>query len=593
MSVDANPTSIRNQDEKHSTWPAFKAIPSTTADRARRGKTLSNLMAPMRDGVRLATDVYLPQGDGPFPTVLTRIPYGKTEPYCYMPLIGDHYARKGYAFVVQDVRGKWDSEGVFEPNLSDTEVPDGYDTIEWVIQQPWSNGRVGMWGESYYGFTTFAGGVGCHPSLACIAPGDITVDRFAGTFRNGALQLNTVGRWAIRMVAQEAQDLSEVDPWHLPLAQMASAGSVPSSYFDQLIENPIRTPFWKAHSLLEAYDRIRIPVLQWSGWYDNYLGLLISDWRVIREKNVGDDHNHLFIGPWDHEGTADKINRVGNLSVSAGTAAHRWDTFQAFFDRYLMDMDNGFGKNGPIHYFAMGANEWRDAASWPPAQVQLTKFYLHSHGRANTLSGDGRLDREKPASEEPTDTFVYDPMNPVADTVDIDCWAIAGQMRDRREYELRQDVLCYTSGTLTSDLDLTGPITAQLFATSSAIDTDFTVTLVDVFPDGYCNTIQDGILRVSYRDPACAPLHIEPGRVYPFDIDLWSTSYVVKQGHKLRVEISSSSFDRYDRNPNTGEPFGRAERSIVATQTVHHTAAFPSHLVLPVMRRQGEDLAGN
>lgn len=582
MSKTERSTSILNQISKRETWPSFTKIPSTTPDRTRRGATLSDVMVPMRDGIRLATDVYLPEGEGPFPTVLTRLPYGKTEAYCYMPLVGDHYARKGYAFVAQDVRGKWGSEGVFEPNLSSNEIPDGYDTTEWITQQPWSNGRVGMWGESYFGFTTFAGGVGGHPGLVCIAPGDITVDRYSGTFRYGALQLNTVGRWAIRMVAQQYQDLSDIDPWHLPLAEMANAASVPSRYFDQLINNPSRTPFWNERCLLQAYDRIRIPVLHWSGWYDNYLGPLIADWRIMRDRNGGAGHNHLFIGPWDHEGTADKVHRVGRLKVGDGTATHRWDTYQAFFDRYLMRSDDSFGRDGAVHYFVMGKNVWRNADDWPPPEARMTQYYLHSRGNAKTLHGDGYLDTNPP-QDEPADTYVYDPLDPVADTVDVDCWSIAAQMKDRRKFEVRPDVLCYTSAPLAADLEITGPIMARLFAASSAVDTDFTVTLVDVFPDGYGNTIQDGILRTSYRNPDEAPSHLEPGRTYALDIDLWSTSYVVGRGHRLRVEISSSSFDRYDRNPNTGEPFGRAARPVSATQTIHHSAAWPSHIVLPVI----------
>lgn len=229
----------------------------------------------------------------------------------------------------------------------------------------------------------------------------------------------------------------------------------------------------------------------------------------------------------------------------------------------------------------MGGNVWRDATDWPPPEARLTNYFLHSRGNANTLSGDGSLDTAPPG-DEPVDAFVYDPSNPVADTVDIDCWSIAGQMRDRRIFEARPDVLCYTSAPLSTDLAFIGPVTARIYAASSAVDTDFTVTLVDVFPDGYGNTIQDGILRVSYRDSNRTPSHIEPGKTYAFDIDLWSTSYVVEREHRLRVEVSSSSFDRYDRNPNTGEPFGQAAQPISATQTIYHSTALPSHIILPV-----------
>src|SRR5690606_4792285 len=202
--------------------------------------------------------------------------------------------------------------------------------------------------------------------------------------------------------------------------EMANAASVPSRYFDQLIDNPIRTAFWDERCLLQAYDRIRIPVLHWSGWYDNYLGPLIADWRIMRSRNGGAGHNHLFVGPWDHEGTADKVHRVGKLDVGDGTGTHRFDTYQAFFDRYLMQLDNGFGRDGAVHYFVMGKNVWRNAEDWPPPEARMTQYYLHSRGNANTLHGDGYLDTTPP-QDEPTDTYVYDPLDPVADTVDVDC----------------------------------------------------------------------------------------------------------------------------------------------------------------------------
>lgn len=571
---------IAAQNEKRLA-PPFEITPSGTKDRCNPGRILRDEMVPMSDGVRLATDVYLPDREGPFPTILTRMPYGKTELYCHMPLTGEFWSKKGYAFVAQDVRGKWGSEGVFEPNSNKNEVTDGYDTIEWITNQSWSNHRIGMWGESYYGFTTYAGAVSQHSDLVCIAPGDISLDRYRATYRNGALQLNTVGMWAISMMAQEYQDIELVDPWHLPLAEMANAAGVPSAYFDHVIANPTRSKFWKERSLLEGYEEIRIPVLHWGGWYDNYLGPVISDWEILRKRNLGSGHNHLFIGPWDHDGTADKLHRVGRLNVGDGTAKHRWDTFQAFFDHYLMGLDNGFDISSKVQIFVMGANTWRDEKEWPPVGTKYTKYYLHSKGNANSLHGDGMLDTQLP-DEEPVDNYAYDPMDPVADTLDMDCWSFAGEMDDRREVEGRRDVLVYTTATLESDIELTGSVTARLYAASSAVDTDFTITLVDVFEDGYANQIQDGIIRASYRDSDIRSSLIEPGRVYGYDVDLWATSYVVKKGHRIRVEVSSSCFNKYDRNPNTGESFGAAVKSVQAKQTIHHSKLYPSCVTLPV-----------
>ena len=562
----------------------YTTIPNTLADRAGAGACIRDQMIAMRDGCCLATDVYLPDTEPPYPTILTRMPYGKTEPYCYMPVIAAFWVQKGYAAVVQDVRGKWGSQGIFEPNLQRNEVADAYDTIDWIATQSWSNARVGMWGESYFGFTSYAGALSGHHALRCIAPGDISLDRYHATMRNGCLQLNTVGTWAISMSDQTYQDLSALDYWHLPLADLAAAGGVTSDYFDQVIANPKPSAFWAERSLLAGYDRIDIPVLHWGGWYDNYLGPTLRDWRYMADKNKAARHQHLFIGPWDHEGTPDRTGRAGIMPICKGTAAARWDHFCTFFDRYLMNCDHPFDGDKLVRYFVMGKDEWRDADCWPPEETLVSVMYLHSSGEAGAKPDNGRLDRSAPSHTEPCDVFIYDPDNPVADTLSIDCWAIAEGLGDRQHIAQREDVLVYTSEPFVDGLELTGPITARLFFASSACDTDVTVALVDVFVDGRSNLIQDGILRTSYRFGAEAVQLSQPGEVYELEIDLWATSYFVRPHHRLRVEISSSCFNRYDRNPNTGEPFGLSTHAIKATQRVYHDVERASHLLLPIFQ---------
>ncbi len=576
----------QTQTAKHLAAEApYQVIPSNRTCRSAPGRVLSDLMLPMRDDVRLATDVYLPEGDGPFEAILTRMPYGKTEAYCFMPVIARFWVGMGYAAVVQDVRGKFGSEGYFEANLKGNEMADAYDTLDWICQQPWSNGKIGMWGESYYGFTSYAAATTCHPALRCVAPGDISLDRYQTSYRAGCLQLNTVGTWAMSMNDQTYQDLSQLDYWHLPLADMARAAGGASDLFDGVIANAVPSEFWDKRSLHEGYEKIRIPVLHWGGWYDNYLGPTIADWRRMQANNAEADHQHLFIGPWDHEGTSDTLQRVGLLAVAKGVAEERWDTFVSFFDRYLMGVENAFGVEGRVRYYVMGADEWRCADEWPPPETKLVRYYLHSAGNANTLNGDGSLDCTAPSDEsgdDAADSFDYDPRDPVADTLALDCWAIAGEMGDRRAVEQREDVLVYTTAPLAADLEVTGALTAHLYVVSSAVDTDFAVALVDVFEDGRANLIQDGILRASYRDGAKAPVPLEPGRTYALEIDMWSTSYVLRAGHRLRVEVTSSCFNRYDRNLNTGEPMGQGALPQVAHQTLLHDATCPSHILLPV-----------
>tara|TARA_Y100001934_G_scaffold175436_1_gene207783 strand:+ start:35889 stop:37640 length:1752 start_codon:yes stop_codon:yes gene_type:complete len=561
---------------------AYDRIPSNLTDRAATGPVMSDQMVAMRDGTLLATDVYLPSGDGTFPTVLTRMPYGKTEPYCFMPVIADHWVRQGYAAVVQDVRGKWASEGEFEPNLAANEVPDAYDTIDWIAGQDWSDGKVGMWGESYFGFTSYAGAVSGHPALVCVAPGDISLDRYKATMRHGCLQLNTVGTWAISMTDQTYQDLSGLDYWHLPMADMAQAAGAPSSYFDELMNNPLPSTFWEEHSLLEGYDSITIPVLHWGGWYDNYLGPTIADWRHMAANNAQSGNQHLLIGPGDHENTPDLNHRAGILPMADGTGAARWDAYVAFFDRYLMGLDNGFGAEGPIRYYTLGNDTWCDAEAWPPAGTTMTPVYLRSGGKANTAAGGGALSWQAPKNDEAADSFDYDPTDPITETLELDCWALAGGMGDRQPIEARADVLVYTSEPFPDGLNLTGPITAHLHFASSAVDTDVTVALVDVFEDGRANLVQDGILRCRYRNGLDRSELMEPDVVYELEIDVWSTSYVLKPRHRLRVEISSSNFNRYDRNLNTGEPMGQGKTPVVATQTLFHDADRPSCIMLPI-----------
>ncbi len=564
---------FRAWKDKHET-PAYHTIPSALPERAAGGPVISDTMVPMRDGIELATDIYLPAGDGPFPAILTRMPYGKTEPYCFMPAIARHWVRMGYAAVVQDVRGKWGSGGCFEPNLADNEVPDGYDTITWIAGEAWSDGRVGMWGESYFGFTSYAGAVSGHPALRCVAPGDISLDRYRATMRYGCLQLNTVGTWAISMTDQTYQDLSRLDYWHLPLADMANAAGIPSCYFDELIANPLPSRFWNRHSLLAGYESIHIPVLHWGGWYDNYLGPTIADWRTMEKHNRAAGNQHLFIGPWDHEGTADRCHRVGLLPVNSSTAEVKWDTFITFFDRYLKGDENGFGETGIIRYYVMGRDIWRDAGSWPPRECREQRFYLRS---TDSL----RLAHDPPGSE-PATSFRYDPADPVAETLAYDCWSLAGQMGDRREIHERQDVLVYVTEPFADELELTGPISAHIFFSSSAVDTDVTVALADVAEDGSANLIQDGILRCRFRNGTEREELMVPGEVQELDIDLWSTSYALAPGHRLAVEISSSNFNRYDRNLNTGEPFGQGATPVVATQTVFHDTCRASCITVTV-----------
>jgi putative CocE/NonD family hydrolase len=546
------------------------SIPSTTPNRADGVDMIEDVFATMRDGVVLGADVYMPGGTPVAPAILIRQPYGRRTPEMGLDVVARFFAGKGYACVVQDVRGKFSSGGEFDPGLN--EVADGYDTVEWVAAQTWCDGRVGCWGESYYGLTSFAAAMSGHPAVVCIAPGDISLDRRASWLRQGAFLLNTTGYWAIAMDAKEYADVTGADPYHLPLLEMPSTMGLDGRFFRSLIEHADDASWWAARGLTDRLADISVPVLSWGGWYDNYVGLQLKDYRNIVMSHPRPETVHLFIGPWDHEGSGEYTDRAV-CQVLPRTAPHRWETYQGFFDHYLMGVDNGFEATA-VEVFMLGAGTWRRETAWPPPQAVATPVYLRA---------GGALSFEMPGGDEPADTFLYDPADPVPETVGRNCWALCTALDDRRRLDGRADILRYVSEPLEEELALTGPLTAQLHAASSAVDTDFTVTLCDVFEDGTVNTIQDGIVRARYRDGYEHPSLIEPGRVYEYGIDVYATSYLIPRGHRLRVDISSSNFDRYDRNTNTGAPLGTSAETVVAEQTIHHSPGHASHVVLPVL----------
>jgi len=547
-------------------------IPSGTPDRARTAEVVADLTARMRDGVTLAADVYVPRGLGPVPAIVIRQPYGRRTPDMGFDVVANFFAAKGYACVVQDVRGKFSSGGEFEPGVN--EVEDGYDTVEWVTRAAWCDGRVGLWGESYYGFTSYAAAVSGHPAISCIAPGDIGTDRRACWFRQGAFLLNTTGYWTMAMDAKEYAAVDGVDPYHLPLIDLPRSLGLEGRLFRSVIEHLSDSAWWAPRGLSGRLADVRVPVLAWTGWYDNYLGPLLADYAKLLAVHPDPARVHLLVGPWDHEGSGDDTHSAVCQNLPP-TAQHRWDTYQAFFDRYLMGLDNGFGREAPVELFMLGANHWHREPSWPPRDVTTTPLYLR-HGGALSFSA--------PGDDEEPDRFVYNPADPVPETVGRNCWALCTTLDDRRRLEERSDIVRYVSEPLEEDLVLCGPLSARLYAASSAVDTDFTVTLSDIFEDGTVNTIQDGIVRARFRAGIDSPSPLEPGAVYQYEIDLFAASYRVPKGHRLEVDVSSSNFDRYDRNLNTGEPFAVSPRMEPAEQTIHHSGSGPSRVLLPVRR---------
>jgi putative CocE/NonD family hydrolase len=554
----------------------------------------------MRDGITLRADVYRPDTSEPLPVLLQRTPYGKAFTGTTFALMA---AERGYAVVNQDTRGRWASEGDGYPLVH--EKNDGYDTVEWAAQQPWSDSKVGMFGLSYMGYTQFAAAVTHPPSLRTIIPTVTFCDAHSLAYRGGALALGVGVSWSLIAVSSMAimrhpgtdeekdrlmgQLIAAVDGMslgqsfsHLPLSAIPLIGRdglIP--FLADWIAHPTPDDYW--HRMNCPHESVTIPAFHIGGWYDIFIANTLRDFSSIRDQ--GNTRQKLLVGPWVH-GSWDANAGEADFGLQASAFLLVPDEIQLrWFDYWLKGIENGIMEEPPLRIFVMGDNRWRSENEWPLARTRYTRFYLHSGGAANSLDGDGTLAPEAP-SEEPVDAFVYDPRNPVPTRGGgLCCWqaALPPGAYDQREVETRPDVLVYTTPILERDVEVTGPLEVHLWAATSAPDTDFTAKLVDVGPCGYARNIQDAIIRARYRNSLTQAEPLRPGEVYEYTIDLGATSNVFKAGHRIRLEISSSNFPRFDRNPNTGHAIGEDKGLRTALQTVLHDAGYPSHIVLPII----------
>jgi putative CocE/NonD family hydrolase len=532
---------------------------------------------PMRDGVHLSANIYRPNELVKVPAILIRTPYGKGAD------ITPHYeafVNHGYAIVVEDVRGRYDSEGVFKP--LEQEGRDGYDTLEWIARQPWSDGKIGMMGGSYLGIVQWKVAVLNNPHLKAIFPVvsgyDDYRDRFYST--GGAMKLGNRLNWmSDNMRAPSFEPTFTKFIWHLPLrnSDLAATGMT-SEMYQQAMRHPAFDSFWKSISIREQLHKIKVPVFSVGGWYDNFAESDLDAYAELR-KNSG--VHRMLIGPWAHNIS---LKFQGIDYGKESTVPLRNLQFQ-WFDQWLKSTDTPLLSKPPVRVFVMGANRWREEPDWPIARARPTPFYLESKRRANSLEGTGIL-AAKPARTEPADAFVYDPRDPVPTRGGALCCnpkVFAWGPMDQRSVERRQDVLVYTSAPLRKDVEVIGPIRVVLYAATSARDTDFTAKLVDVLPDGEARNLTDGILRIRYRNSLEKPELAKPGEVYKLTIDAGTTANVFLKGHRIRVEISSSNFPRFDRNPNTGGSLADETKLLRASQTVYHDKLHPSHVLLPVI----------
>jgi putative CocE/NonD family hydrolase len=555
----------------------------------------------MRDGTTLYADIYRPEGDGPWPVLLMRHPYDKTQPENISYAHPIWYARYGYMVVIQDVRGRWLSEGEWYPFKH--EAMDGYDTVVWSAALPGSNGQVGMFGFSYGGTTQLLAAVHQPPGLATIIPGLTSSDYYQGwTYRGGALHQAFTQSWSTFLsqdMAHRREDYllegnlagtmgnAWANYWYpLQYFPFITQEGVAPYYLDWL-EHDIYDDYWKQWSIQSRYEKISMPALHVGAWYDIFLEGTIENYVSLRAE-AGNDRarqgQKLVIGPWYH---MPWHQQVGGVDFG-DNARNCIDALQVLWlDKYLRGESNQLDEEPPVALFVMGENKWRFEHEWPPQQAQPVKYFLHSGGRANSLNGNGWLDQESPADELP-DVFVYDPRLPVMSigghSCCVDVLTPMGAF-DQRPQEYRNEMLVFTTQDLAEDIVVIGTVEVILYAASTAVDTDFTAKLVDVYPDGQAINLAEGIIRARFRDSLEAPTNINPDQVYAYKILVGSTANVFKAGHRIRVEISSSNFPTFDRNTNSGKPLAEAGPAdwLVATQTVFHDSRYPSHVVLPIV----------
>ena len=544
----------------------------------------NNVMVSMRDGVKLATDIYRPDAPERFPVIVTRTPYDKTNPEHKYGFAGRLFAGQGYVFVVQDVRGKFDSEGDYYPYM--TEDKDGHDTFEWAGQQDWSTKKVGTYGFSYWGSTQWLPAPLGSEYLKTMVPIVTGQNLYTRWIYNGIFRYNDVFFWHYGNTCKTSRSLEGINMErairHLPLIDADDALGVDIPAYNHWISHPALDKYWDQIRVDDKVEKIKAPALIIDGWYDYYLESILDDFNRMRTIGGSDEarQSQIIIGPWTHTADskfddvdfgakADFMKQIKNIT--------RW------YDYWLKGIENGVTDEDPIRLFVMGRNEWRTEKEWPLARTHYAEYYLHSGGSANSRLGDGILNKVAPDEEQP-DIFTYDPANPVPSVGGTSIYgaAVAGP-RDQRAVETRHDVLVYTTPPLEEEIEVTGPISLILYASSSAKDTDFSAKLVDVHPDGKAINIQAGMIRARFRESLSEPSFLEEGKIYKFDIKIGSTCNLFKKGHRIRLEVSSSYFPEFGRNLNTGADIGMTAQIVKANQAIYHDNEHPSYLLLPII----------
>jgi len=558
--------------------------------------------AAMRDGVKLSVDAFQPKAEGKFPAILIITPYSNNPGFAKR---GTWFAQRGYVVAVADSRGRFDSEGTWDP-FDPKHKTDGYDLVEWLAHQPWCDGHVGMMGLSYMGWAQWWTASQAPPSLKCIVPEVAPPDAMFNTpYQNGVL-VSWMVDWAGANGGRVGQNMGPgpyggfaleerrlTDYMQLPYLKLQEVrGALDAPWYEKWIRGNTSTDkYWQdiAYQTPESYGKISVPSLAATGWFDADFPGAPMNYLAMKQHGATAEARRprMVIGPWQH--IINSSRKLGAFDYGEEGVID-WDGYVCrWFDHWLKGIDNGVENDAPVHLFVMGRNRWRTAPDWPLPETQWTKFYLHSNGHANGIGGDGTLSIGADQSAE-SDTYTYDPAKPTRS-----CFTgghLEDGAADTRKSSSGDDVLVYTTPPLTEEVEVIGPITAKLYAAMSARDTDWMVRLIDVQPDGFSAMLCEGVMRARHRDPERngsfnpAKLStIEPHEVLEYTIDFWrATANVFAKGHRIRIEISSSWFPYYLRNLNTGaDNIGLETTSVIAKQTIYHDAKHPSHVVLPII----------
>lgn len=543
-------------------------------------KVMYHVPVPMRDGIALATDVYLPNKTGKYPTLLVRDMYTNGSPKGRQ-----EYAKfatsNGYALVFQSVRGRYDSEGKWYPYFQ--EINDGDDTLSWIAKQSWSDGQVGMFGSSYLASVQWLAAVNKNPALVAIAPAVSPGNYYRDVaYPGGAFSLLSRASWGIGLAGSRTNMKFPVD-WisgigHLPLEDLAENVGFNVPHFQDWLAHPSYDDYWKPLNLEERASEMNVPAMNIGGWFDVFLRSTIGSYKTMTEQAAtatSRNGQRLIIGPWSHGWNS--TTKTGDLEFGENSLISSSDLLLNWFDYWMKGNTKPTSlktDEAPVRIFVMGENVWRDEQEWPLARTDYRPFYFHDN---KTLS------QTSPAKQTGTLKYDYDPADPVP--------TLGGNIMnpklrgpyDQKPLDDREDILRFVTEPFTQATEFTGPISAEIYASSSAPDTDFMAKLIVVKPDGTAFNLVDGVIRARYREGFEKPKLIEPGKVYKYEIDMWATSYKLSPGDRIRVDITSSNYPRLARNLNTGAEFAKTSAMKVANQKLHMSSKYPSKIVLPII----------